>query len=66
MVLFTSEAWGLPPQSSWMLEASPFVGVDVKVPEVEGEPMTLERYLSVKTSGFAAEGNRPELQPAFK
>ncbi len=63
---FTAEAWGLPPQSSWMLEASPFVDVEVKVPEVEGEPMTLERYLGVKNSGFAAEENRPELQPAFK
>jgi catechol 2,3-dioxygenase len=61
---FTGELWGLPPQRSWMLEATPFAGVDVQVPTAEGEPMTLERYLALKQHGFNANENRPEQQMA--
>jgi catechol 2,3-dioxygenase len=41
--------WGLPPQRSWIEQASPFDGVDVVEPARKGAPMTLERYLGAET-----------------
>ena len=44
----TGNRWGFPPPSSWFDEADAFTGVEVKRPPVEGEPLTLEKYLGVK------------------
>jgi hypothetical protein len=48
---FTAEAWGMPAQRTWVEEASPFAGTTMKSPPVEGEPMTLEKYLALKRAG---------------
>lgn len=44
----TGNRWGFPPPSSWFDEADAFTGIAVKRPPVEGEPLTLEKYLGVK------------------
>jgi catechol 2,3-dioxygenase len=41
--------WGLPPPASWFDEATPFAGAKVVRPAVEGDPLTLEKYLSAKS-----------------
>jgi catechol 2,3-dioxygenase len=38
--------WGLPAQSRWFAEATPFEGVPIKEPEPQPAPMTLERFLA--------------------
>ena len=45
-----SNLWGLPAPKSWMDEATPFAGVTIVKPPVEGDPLTLERYLASKQS----------------
>ena len=40
-----TNVWGLPPPRSWFEEASPLVGAKVWAPDVQGEPLTLEKYL---------------------
>jgi catechol 2,3-dioxygenase len=44
----TGNRWGLPPPRSWFEEASEFTGVAPKRPAVEGDPLTLEKYLGRK------------------
>jgi catechol 2,3-dioxygenase len=41
--------WGFPPPKSWFDESSPFVGAKIVSPPVEGDPLTLERYLATKS-----------------
>ena len=41
--------WGLPPPASWFEEAAPFTGAKLVRPPVEGDPLTLERYLNSKS-----------------
>ena len=41
--------WGFPPPRSWFEEASEFAGVPLRRPPVEGDPLTLEKYLSSKS-----------------
>jgi len=43
--LSTNARWGLPALEKWYLEASAFVDVVQKSPDVPPKPMTLERYL---------------------
>jgi catechol 2,3-dioxygenase len=43
-----SNRWGLPPPRSWFEEAAPFAGVRMQKPAVEGDPLTLEKYLAGK------------------
>jgi catechol 2,3-dioxygenase len=40
--------WGLPPPRTWFEEAAPFAGVRINRPPVEGDPLTLEKYLAGK------------------
>lgn len=40
------EIWGLPPQRSWIEEATPFADVAVLPPRLAEKPMTLERFLA--------------------
>ena len=40
--------WGPPPPRSWFEEAAPFAGVRMQTPAVEGDPLTLEKYLASK------------------
>jgi len=40
--------WGHPPPKSWFEEAAPFIGATIVVPEHEGIPITLEKYLETK------------------
>jgi catechol 2,3-dioxygenase len=37
--------WGLPPPRSWFEECSLLTGAKVTAPDVQGEPLTLEKYL---------------------
>ena len=53
-----SNLWGLPAPRSWVEEASNFVGVEIRRPPVEGEPMTAEKYLARRRPG----GGRWELR----
>jgi catechol 2,3-dioxygenase len=48
--------WGLPPPRSWFEECSPLIGAKVTAPAVQGEPLTLEKYLFAK----GAEASKPE------
>jgi hypothetical protein len=48
--------WGLPPPRSWFEECSPLIGAKVTAPPVQGEPLTLEKYLFAK----GADGAKPE------
>ncbi len=41
-----SYPWGLPAQSRWFTEATPFTGTTVEQPATPASPMTLERFLS--------------------
>jgi catechol 2,3-dioxygenase len=41
--------WGFPPPKSWFEEAAPFIGAKIVVPPHEGDPLTLEKYLSYKS-----------------
>jgi catechol 2,3-dioxygenase len=41
-----AKIWGLPPQRSWIEEATPFAGVAVESPAKAGAAMTLEKYLA--------------------
>jgi catechol 2,3-dioxygenase len=41
--------WGFPPPRSWFEEAASFIGAKIVAPPVEGDPLTLEKYLSVKS-----------------
>ena len=52
-----TNVWGLPPPRSWFEEASPLVGAKVWAPDVQGEPLTLEKYLFRN----GREGAKPEL-----
>ena len=38
--------WGLPAQSRWFREATPFVGAAIEEPQPAPDPLTLERYLA--------------------
>ena len=40
--------WGHPPPRSWFEETAPFTGVELVRPPVEGDPLTLEKYLAGK------------------
>ena len=40
--------WGPPPPRSWFEECSPLIGAKVTAPDVQGEPLTLEKYLFAK------------------
>jgi catechol 2,3-dioxygenase len=40
------EIWGLPPQRSWVEQASEFAGLAVAAPKLAETPMTLERFLA--------------------
>jgi catechol 2,3-dioxygenase len=40
------EIWGLPPQRSWVDDATEFAGVAVRPPKLAETPMTLERFLA--------------------
>ena len=40
--------WGHPPPRSWFEETAPFAGVEAVRPPVEGDPLTLEKYLEAK------------------
>ena len=40
--------WGFPPPKSWFEEAAPFIGAPLKRPPFEGDPLTLEKYLTTK------------------
>jgi catechol 2,3-dioxygenase len=42
-----TEAWGLPPRSSWFSERSRFLDCEVTHPSGGGAPMTLEKYLGL-------------------
>jgi catechol 2,3-dioxygenase len=41
--------WGYPPPRSWFEEAAPFIGAKIVVPPHEGDPLTLEKYLGMKS-----------------
>ncbi len=41
--------WGFPPPKSWFEEATPFAGAKIVAPPMEGDPLTLEKYLSTKS-----------------
>jgi catechol 2,3-dioxygenase len=41
--------WGHPPPASWFEEAAPFAGAKIVRPPVEGDPLTLEKYLVSKS-----------------
>ena len=45
-VQLRKEIWGLPPQRSWVEEASEFAGLAVAAPKLKETPMTLERFLA--------------------
>jgi catechol 2,3-dioxygenase len=45
--------WGLPPPRSWFEECSPLIGAKVTTPGVQGEPLTLEKYLFAKGANVA-------------
>ena len=40
--------WGFPPPRSWFEEAAPFTGAKLVHPPVEGDPLTLEKYLAAE------------------
>ena len=50
--------WGFPPPASWFEEAAPFTGAKLVRPPVEGDPLTLERYLTSKSWRRPAGGLR--------
>jgi catechol 2,3-dioxygenase len=50
--------WGFPPPASWFEEAAPFTGAKLVRPPVEGDPLTLERYLKSKSWRRPAGGLR--------
>jgi catechol 2,3-dioxygenase len=41
--------WGFPPPKSWFEESTPFTGAKLVHPPHEGDPLTLEKYLSQKS-----------------
>ena len=41
--------WGFPPPRSWFEEAAPFIGAKIVIPPHEGDPLTLEKYLDLKS-----------------
>jgi catechol 2,3-dioxygenase len=40
--------WGLPAQRSWFEQATPFADQDIREPATQGNPLTLERFLTEK------------------
>jgi catechol 2,3-dioxygenase len=42
------ETWGLPPQRSWVEDATEFPAVAVQPPALKDDPMTLEKFLAAK------------------
>jgi catechol 2,3-dioxygenase len=42
------EIWGLPPQRSWIEDATEFAGVTVVPPKLAEKPMTLEKFLAAR------------------
>lgn len=47
--------WGPPPRRSWFDEASALAGAIVTSPDVQGEPLTLEKYLFAGASAAQPE-----------